>query len=66
MDDEQPAPIGGLGKGETPSIRAAAGVGTNSDLRAEAGQAASDLADAAESRRVRATMDALAAAWPED
>jgi hypothetical protein len=34
-------------------------------LRAEAQLAATDAADLAEARRVRAEMDALAADWPE-
>ena len=34
-------------------------------LRAEAEEAAADPADRAESARVRAEMDALAAPWPE-
>jgi hypothetical protein len=36
-----------------------------SALRQEAEAAASDLADLAEARRVRAEMDSLAAPWPE-
>jgi Arc/MetJ-type ribon-helix-helix transcriptional regulator len=37
----------------------------NSALRLEAAAAASDPADLAEAREVRAEMDALAAPWPE-
>jgi len=37
-----------------------------STLRLEAEHAASDEADRAEARQVRAEMDALAAPWPED
>jgi Arc/MetJ-type ribon-helix-helix transcriptional regulator len=36
-----------------------------SALRAEAAAAASDPADLAEARSIRAEMDAIAAAWPE-
>ena len=59
------------GRNDSEAIRMALGEAAErrrrrSALRAEAREAAGDPDDLAETARVRAEMDALAAAWPED
>ena len=54
-----------LGRDPSCAPRGAARRRSRTALRAEAEEAAADPADRAESARVRAEMDALAAPWPE-